>query len=306
MSKPPKWRKKGLIFEPAGRVDWIKSYAWVPVVESLDDRGHYRMYFSGRNEANMSQPGAYTFHIDKPKEILDFTAEPVLSLGALGTFDDSGIIPSWILNHAGKKYLYYSGWMQGKRVPFYSSLGAAVSEDNGKTFKKLSSAPLLTRTDIDPLFTASAAVIVENGIWRMWYTSNTAWRIVDGNPLPRYHLKYAESTDGVCWDRRGRVAIDFLNDDEYAISRPWIVVENGVYKMWYSYRGPSYRIGYAESPDGIAWNRMDELAGIDVSAAGWDSEMIAYAAVIEHQGGRYMFYNGNNYGQNGIGIAVEE
>jgi hypothetical protein len=32
--------------------------------------------------------------------------------------------------------------------------------------------------------------------------------------------------------------------------------------------------------------------------------MIEYAAVVKHQEKYYMFYNGNNYGENGIGLAV--
>jgi hypothetical protein len=74
--------------------------------------------------------------------------------------------------------------------------------------------------------------------------------------------------------------------------------------MWYSYRGESYRTGYAESQDGINWQRKDEEAGIDVSPSGWDSEMIAYAHVFNHRGKRYMLYNGNGYGKTGIGLAV--
>ena len=54
--------------------------------------------------------------------------------------------------------------------------------------------------------------------------------------------------------------------------------------MWYSYRGDAYRIGYAESVDGLEWERKDEEAGIDVSADGWDSEMIEYPCVFEHAG----------------------
>jgi hypothetical protein len=76
--------------------------------------------------------------------------------------------------------------------------------------------------------------------------------------------------------------------------------------MWYSYRGPNYRIGYAESSDGISWERKDHLSGIGVSESSFDSEMIEYAAVVEYNGRHYMFYNGNNFGQNGIGLAVEE
>jgi hypothetical protein len=68
--------------------------------------------------------------------------------------------------------------------------------------------------------------------------------------------------------------------------------------MWYSYRGKNYRIGYAESDDGLNWKRKDEDAGIDVS------EMIEYPFVFDHKGGRYMLYNGNGYGKTGIGLAV--
>jgi hypothetical protein len=85
--------------------------------------------------------------------------------------------------------------------------------------------------------------------------------------------------------------------------------------MWYTRRGAAdyredpasaYRIGYAESPDGVRWTRMDERAGIDVSENGWDSVMIAYPFVYQHRGVKYMLYNGNGFGQTGIGYAVWE
>ena len=34
--------------------------------------------------------------------------------------------------------------------------------------------------------------------------------------------------------------------------------------------------------------------------------MIEYAAVVRHDGRDFMFYNGNNYGYDGIGLAVAE
>ena len=74
--------------------------------------------------------------------------------------------------------------------------------------------------------------------------------------------------------------------------------------MWYSHRGETYRIGYAESEDGLAWQRKDEEAGPDVSGAGWDSEMVEYPFVFDHEGERYMLYNGNGYGKTGVGLAV--
>jgi hypothetical protein len=34
--------------------------------------------------------------------------------------------------------------------------------------------------------------------------------------------------------------------------------------------------------------------------------MIEYAAVVRYKDRHFMFYNGNNYGADGIGLAVEE
>ena len=75
--------------------------------------------------------------------------------------------------------------------------------------------------------------------------------------------------------------------------------------MWYSYRGDSYRIGYAESLDGVHFDRRDDLVGIDVSDAGWDSKSIEYPNVFDHKENRYMLYNGNDYGLTGIGMAIQ-
>jgi len=79
--------------------------------------------------------------------------------------------------------------------------------------------------------------------------------------------------------------------------------------MWFAYKGDikqgiGYRLGYAESIDGIKWERMDRCVGITVSEDGWDSDMIEYAAVVPYKNKYYMFYNGNNYGEFGIGLAI--
>jgi predicted GH43/DUF377 family glycosyl hydrolase len=297
------WKKLGLVFQPGAHTDWVNSHAWIPTPDPLGD-GRFRVYFAGRNSDNLSQVGAFTLNVEEPGNILDVTTEPLISLGPLGAFDDSAVLPAWILDHGGKKFLYYVAWMQGRRVPYYASIGLAVSEDKGRSFQKQTQGPLLNRNEIDPLFTAAPCVRVENGRWRMWYTTNTEWRMTEKEPLPKYHIKYAESDDGWLWERRGIIAIDFKNEDEYAISRPWVVYEAGRYRMWYAYRGDAYRIGYAESDDGISWTRMDDKAGIDVTPGAFDSEMIEYAAVVENNGRKYMFYNGNNFGENGIGLAV--
>jgi hypothetical protein len=140
----------------------------------------------------------------------------------------------------------------------------------------------------------------------MWYVSATGWDLHEGKPRHHYHIKYCESVDGINWRRDGVVCIDYQSPDEYAIARPCVIRENGLYKMWYSYRGEAYRIGYAESKDGLNWVRKDDESGINVSESGWDSEMVAYPYVFQSHNKQYMLYNGNGYGKTGIGLAIRE
>jgi hypothetical protein len=138
----------------------------------------------------------------------------------------------------------------------------------------------------------------------MWYVSGTEWTDHSGEPRHRYHIKYAESADGLDWKCDGQTCVDYRDADEYALARPCVIRDSDRYRMWYSYRGKTNRIGYAESPDGLIWKREDDKAGIDVSPSGWDDEMIEYPFVFDQQGARHMLYNGNGYGRSGIGHAL--
>lgn len=182
-----------------------------------------------------------------------------------------------------------------------------MSRDGGRSFERVSPAPILERNSIDPYLTASPTVLVEDDVWRMWYVSSLRRTIENGKPSPHEVIRYAESTNGLDWKRTGLICIDISSKDETAVTRPCVVKDDHLYKMWYSVsRSGTYRIGYAESEDGMRWKRKDGEAGIDVSPSGWDSEMIEYPFVFEHRGRKHMFYNGNGYGKTGLGYAVSE
>lgn len=299
------WIKKGLIFKPR-KLDWMDTHAQNPFQEKVgDDR--YRIHFAGRDKLNRAHGGYVEIDIKNPKKIVYITERPTLGLGDLGCFDDCGAMPSCIVDYNGKKYMYYTGWTQQRATPFSFFIGLAISKDGGKTYERYSKAPVLGRTFHNPYLTASPYVIIEKGIWRMWYVSGTGWEIKPNDPEQKhyYHIKYAESKEGINWNSQGVVCIDY-NKDEYAIARPIVIKEDEIYKMLYCYRGGSdtYRAGYAESEDGIKWVRKDNQVGIDVSDSGWDSEMICYPCVFEHKGKKYILYNGNGYGKTGFGYAV--
>jgi hypothetical protein len=297
-----RWEKRGLVIRSPPRVRWAASHAMVPFVERADEQ--VRIYFSGRDGEGRSVTGFAEGDPFRP-QTLRFADQPVLEPGPLGTFDDSGAMGSCLVAQGERKHLYYIGWSRGVSVPFYTFIGCAVSEDGGLTFERVSAGPVLERSNDDPYLTTSPWVILDDGRWQMWYASGRGWHVEPGKPKHYYvHLRYAESEDGLSWHRTGRVAIDLTGAEEYAIGRPCVVKTGGGYRMWYSYRGDSYRIGYAESEDGVVWERMDSEAGIDVSPDGWDSEMIEYPCVFQHGSEWLMLYNGNGYGATGVGLAV--
>ncbi len=273
-----------------------------PTPEDLGG-GWVKIYFSGRNADNQSHIGWAVIDLAEPTKVQEVSAEPVLAPGPLGRFDDNGVTPSCVVNVGDEKRLYYIGWNPGSTVRVHLYGGLAVSDDGGKTFRRWSNAPVLERVHVDPyLNTAPWAVEADDG-WYLYYVSGTEWVHKD---LPRYNIKMATSDDGLTWQRDGHVCIDFADGSENALARPYVVRTGDRWQMWFSHKGEAYRIGYAESDDGRTWARRDELAGIDVSPDGFDSEMIEYAAVVTHGDQRFMFYNGNNYGFGGIGLAVQE
>jgi hypothetical protein len=282
----------------------VGGYGALPF--AAPDAGRFRrVFFSGRDSENRAQIGACTMDLDAFVIVPDsITETPLVANGPPGAFDESGCSMSCIVEEAGRWYLYYTGWTLGRTVPFYLAVGLAVSDDRGRSFRKVSPAPVLGRHAVDPFLCASPSVLIEGGVWRMWYVSAVRWEMRPDGPRHYYLVKYAESRDGIDWKRDGRICIGFASDEEHAIGRPHVLKVEGLYRMWYCYRGASYRIGYAESRDGLVWVRRDALAGLAPAASGWDSEMQAYPMVFQDRERWVMLYNGNGYGATGFGGAT--
>jgi hypothetical protein len=306
-----KWDKRGVIFTPDKNFDWMVSHASIPVVDKVDDE-IIRIYFGTRDQQGRSLPAYIDVAVENPQKLLHISEHPLLPLGKLGTFDDNGIMPSWIVNYNKKKYLYYIGWNPQVTVSYRLSIGLAISNDNGNTYQKYSEGPICDRSIDEPYFNTAPCVIVNGNIWKMWYVSCTGWEVIDGWPEPYYHVKYAESSDGIHWTKTSHVCIDY-DSFTNAIGRPCVFIENDMYKMLYSYRNivnyrthpeQGYRLGYAESVDGIHWTRKDEDVGIAVSNSGWDSRMMEYCYRYNDYRNTYLFYNGNGFGKSGLGYAV--
>jgi predicted GH43/DUF377 family glycosyl hydrolase len=304
------WKKHKLIFRPSGELAWMRTHAQLPTPFWTSDR-KLRIYFGTRDANNRTSTVFLEVDPESPTEVLRVHDVPVLPLGALGCFDDVGVMPGSLVAIESKTYFYYTGWNTSTTVPYRLSIGLAISDDGGLTFHRPFEGPILDRTPREPYFCNSPCVLFDGGIWRMWYNSATEWLVVRGRPEPRYLFRYAESNDGFEWRRSSEIAVGYTSPDE-AIARPWVVKDESGYRMWFSARSvrdyrsvqqQSYRMGYAESTDGISWQRKDECVQLPLSTTGWDSEMIAYPTVFDVENRRYVLYNGNGFGASGFGIA---
>ena len=302
-----------MIFESRNNYEWMVTHAGIPTPTKISD-DVVRIFFSTRSKAVRSSITFIDVEAGNPSNILYRHDKPVLAAGELGTFDDGGVGPYCVVDRDNKKYLYYGGWNAGVTVAYRNAIGLAVSEDNGITFQRLYPGAIVDRNRWEPHFTTAADVMLVDGLWRMWYGSATGWVVINGKPEPRYQIKYAESPDGLNWNRKNITCIQYRLDLE-ANARPSVIREGGLYKMWYCYRGSlnyrtdpaeSYRLGYAESLDGIDWTRKDSEIGIDRSEQGWDSVMMCYPYVYQHGDRKYLLYNGNGFGESGFGYAVSE
>jgi len=303
------WRRLGMVFNPDKVEPWMLSHAALPFPVHLQD-GRFRIFFSTRNEKSQSTIGYVDIDIERPTEVLAVSKQPVLVPGTAGMYDDSGIGLGCIVPESGLHRMYYMGWNLGVMAPWRNSIGLALGNvatgsDGVPQFQRFSQGPIIDRSPADP-FTISYPWVIRHGAndWHMWYGSNLSWgaELADMSHV----IKHATSTDGINWTRDGATTISFKDASEYAMARPSVMIDRGLHRMWFACRGDRYRIGYAESKDGLTWSRRDEAVGIAPAESGWDSEMICYPCVFQHAGRHYMAYNGNGYGKSGFGLAAWE
>lgn len=310
-----KWNKKGLIFNVENISQWAHSHCHKPTPLLIDEIT-LRVYFGVRDIKGRTRT---TFVDVDITNIDDFKVryihnKPIIDLGKIGTFDDSGANVCSVMRVDKLIYMYYIGWNPSTTVHTRNAIGLVISEDNGLTFNRLYDGSILDRNKEEPYYTGAVDIIKQGDTWKMWYTSGSRWKMINGKPEICYHIKYATSHDGIDWIRNNVDCILPLHELE-VVARPSVLFENGVYKMWYSKRRidgfrinsqNGYRGGYAESYDGVKWKRLDEMFGIGLSENDWDSEAIAYPYVFKLKGKYIMLYNGNGFGKTGFGYAIYE
>lgn len=310
------WEKLGKVFSPQEVTDrpWLQEFAQAPCTLMFDD--FIRCYFSCRPKADeLGRYVSYSSFVDldrsDPTRVLRVSAEPILQLGALGTFDEFGTYPVSVARHGSEVRAYYGGWTRCESVPFNVAIGLAVSNDDGQTFSRVGPGPVLSYCPDEPFVLSGPKIRRYGDTWVLFYIAGRKWKVVDGRPEPVYKIRAATSADGLHFTRMGRDLIPSRIEEDEAQASPDVFHANGRYHMFFCYRYSAhyrgkqngYRIGYASSVDLLHWERDDARAGIDVSESGWDSEMVSYPHVFRVEDRIYLAYLGNEVGRYGFGLA---
>lgn len=301
------WAKRGIVWCPgADAPERARTHAMGPTPVVLDERT-IRVFVTCLDAQGRGRPYFVDVDARDPTRVLRVSPRPLMDLGEPGSFDDSGVLPLSVVRHGDALYMYYAGFELPRGIRYRIFTGLAISRDGGETFARASRSPVLDRSDRELFFRCGPYALVQDGRFRLWYIAGDAWTTIEGKEMPVYDLRYAESDDGVHWPAHGEVSMAVNDPDEHGFGRPWVLQRApDRYELYYSIRKRSvraYRLGYAESRDGVHWERKDHLMGLDVSPSGFDSEAIMYAAVVTAGGREYCFYNGNGFGIDGFAVA---
>jgi hypothetical protein len=299
-----------LVWKPDGRNSWARTHAMVPTPVKIND-DLLRIYVTCLDEKGCGRPGYVDVAATDPTNVLAVSPGPMLDIGTPGCFDDNGLIATSLVEpEPGVWFMYYAGFELCTHIRYRIFSGLAISQDHGMTYKRYRRTPILERSNEELYFRGGPFAMFDENAFKLWYVAGSAWTNVGEKVLPVYDLRYQESKDGIHWSPSGQVVLPITHSDEHGFGRPWVVKRGKRdYQLFYSIRRRSlagYRLGYAESMDGIHWIRKDDEMGLDISTEGFDSKSIMYAAVISAGGKIYCFYNGNNFGEAGFSVSELE
>ena len=292
------------IYGPQLSGKWDTWTNGVSIVRNPDDRT-YKMFYCGRAGAGI---GFAEASIDDPLTWKEHAASPVLK--PLANWEGNTINQPRVVKVTDTHWrLYYTGW--GYKHPNGGSSWAfnlAESFDGGVTWKRHGEGPLLERGDAASPDGGGVCVPEVRRVgdkWMMWYT---AMKVASGQNI---HLCLATSDDGVHWMKHSGNPV--LTDDfekgpnRNVISRCFVRYADGLFQMWYSHAKPNYRIKYAESLDGIAWERSPIEPVLDAGPKeSWDSQMVEYPEVDVVDGTWRLWFCGNGFGSVGYAKGIPE
>lgn len=194
-------------------------------------------------------------------------------------------------------------WYDGQNSFLGRGIGLAESGD-GIAWTKHPNNPLIgvgNPGEWDSGYRGQLAIMQDGSLYKMWYSGGP-----DGDGP--WQTGYATSTDGLDWTiYPGNPVLQAggVGDwDEMESDGPTVILDGGVYKMWFHGCNGDYSIcsiGYATSTNGIDWTKYGSNPVLTPGISGtWDAGAIVWPYAVKNGGAYYLWYDSN--GQ--IGLAT--
>jgi beta-1,2-mannobiose phosphorylase / 1,2-beta-oligomannan phosphorylase len=238
------WTKPGVVsvLSPTAGT-WDANGVSYPTVIKEDTT--YKMWYTGTDAANIGRVGTATSN-----DGIAWTkhgGNPVLSVGAAGSWDSSFVGMTSVVKVDG----VYKMWYRGGSATG-GGIGYAISSD-GLVWSKYAGNPVIAGGsggwDTTPYH---PEVIFDGTGYHMWYSGcNPAEDLCQEG--------YATSPDGTHWTRKGMVLPQGAAGawDDGSADHAAVLLVGSTLKMWYSgYDGATYRIGYASAAATILDQRI--------------------------------------------------
>jgi len=183
-----------------------------------------------------------------------YAGNPVLEKGESGEWDSHDVINSSIIWDGTTYHMWYG-------VESATGIGYATSTD-GISWEKYTSNPVLERGGAGEWDTSlrPTSVLFDGNEYKLYYAG---WVESAGHLIRQTGL--ATSLDGKNWtkDTLNNPVLPFGESgswDSYSASGGHVIYENSIYRMWYHGCASNmiWKIGYAESHDGITWTKHPE------------------------------------------------
>ncbi|MCL4338975.1 hypothetical protein M1271_04775 [Patescibacteria group bacterium] len=159
-------------------------------------------------------------------------------------------------------------------------------------WNKYSSQPIISvgsENEWDNYFVGSPSVIRNKDNYKMWYAGNNRflWRI-----------GYAESADGINWNKSSSFVIDQIDyNNNYNIHDPRVIYKDGEYLMWFDGSNSTINnihINFSKSPDGENWG--SRVLGVFNPLYEWEMPKGISFPFVSYSDGLYKLW----YGANGL------
>lgn len=302
-----KWSKLGFVWCGKDFLPWAVMGTLTPTPVILKD-GFIRVYCGLRDGLGIGRIGYFDVLERDPTRIVGYSYEPVLEIGCKGAFDDNGMLLGDLILVDGIWRMYYVGFQLATKTKFLAFGGLAESVDNGSTFQRKFLTPVIDRDDHGLYIRAIHCIRKNIGGkgFKAWISEGAGWEEINGVPYPKYNVASIESIDGLNFERNNASSIDLNLPGEYRLGRSRIFsfgANDHILTFTFGTICGKYESGYASSADLINWKRQDDW-GLYPDGNGFDSKHLAYPALIRTSYDEiFCFYNGNNMGAEGVGVA---